>query len=217
MKKIDTVLFDLDGTLIDTNEIIAKSYEYAYQTHLPDLEMPRSLVINNIGPTLRTIFSRYTKDPARVDALIESYRAYYTQYEFDYFYLYPKVKDVLDKLKENGIQLGIVTSKLKEAAWPSYTHFGLEHYFDVFIALDDVDEPKPSAEPVLKALSAFDHVENAIMIGDNQSDLLAGQAAGILSAGVAWSIKGRDHLKKVNPNYILESMEDLLPLIPIKE
>ncbi|MFW5838325.1 MAG: pyrophosphatase PpaX [Bacillota bacterium] len=213
MKKINTICFDLDGTLIDTNAIIVKSYQNAFKTHLKDISIDEQTIINQIGPTLQEIFSQYTKSPFKIKALITAYRDYYVKHEHDYFSLYDNVIPVLKILKDDGYNLAIVTSKFKAAAWPSFTHYQLDQFFDTFIALDDVKNPKPSAEPVLKALSAFDHVEGAIMIGDNQGDILAGKNAGIYAAGVAWSIKGAEHLKAVNPDFMLDDMESLLTLL----
>ncbi|MFW6319707.1 MAG: pyrophosphatase PpaX [Bacillota bacterium] len=213
MKKINTICFDLDGTLIDTNAIIVKSYQHAFNTHLKDISIDEQTIINQIGPTLQEIFSQYTKSPFKIKALITAYRDYYVKHEHDYFSLYDNVIPVLKILKDDGYNLAIVTSKFKAAAWPSFTHYQLDQFFDTFIALDDVKNPKPSAEPVLKALSAFDHVEGAIMIGDNQGDILAGKNAGIYAAGVAWSIKGAEHLKAVNPDFMLDDMESLLTLL----
>jgi pyrophosphatase PpaX len=213
MKKIDTILFDLDGTLIDTNEIIIKSYQFAFHTHFPNVKLSRNEIIDRIGPPLETIFNMYTNSPFVVSAAIDSYRNYYVKYEANYHSLYPGVYDGVKKLKELGYNLGIVTSKFKQAAMPSFKHYGLDKYFDVFIALDDVKEPKPSAEPVLKALAKFPGYTGAIMIGDNQGDILSGKNANIYSAGVAWSIKGVPHLKEVNPDYMLFSMNDLIKIV----
>lgn len=213
MRKIDTILFDLDGTLIDTNEIIIKSYQHAYKTHLPNLSLSRQTIIDQIGPTLNDIFSLYTDSPFTVKALIETYREYYVENEEKYHKLYPKVYETLKYLKENHYQLGIVTSKFKVAAWPSFTHYKLDQFIDVFIALDDVSNPKPNKEPVLKALSKFKTTHGAIMIGDNQGDILSGKNAGILSAGVAWSIKGKSHLSLVNPDYMFDTMDDIITLL----
>ena len=213
MKKIDAVLFDLDGTLINTNEIIVASYRHAYSRHLPNLTISDQEIIDDIGPTLRMIFSKHTNDQYLIDTLIETYRTYYTENEKKYHHLYPNVVETLQELKNHNLKLAIVTSKFKDAAWPSFSYYKLEQFFDAFIALDDVKNPKPDKEPVEKALKLLGNPQNAIMIGDNQGDILSGKNANILTAGVAWSIKGASHLKKVNPNFIFEDMRDIINLI----
>jgi len=212
MNKIDTILFDLDGTLIDTNDIIIQSYQHAFSTHFKGVSLSKEDIIALIGPPLRTIFNRFTDQDDLVDKAIQTYLDYYTKHEKEIFTLYPHVLDVLKQLKKDGFKIGIVTSKFSKSAMPSVEHFELMPYFDTFIALEDVKIPKPDPEGVFLALKRL-NATNAMMIGDNQSDLLAGKQAGILCAGVTWSIKGRDHLQEVAPDYMLESMLDLLEIL----
>ena len=217
MKKIDTILFDLDGTLINTNEIIIDSFQSTFDTHFPGMSLSREIILTFIGPTLHDTFSEYTNDPFTIQAMIESYREYYIEYEFDNFEIYPGVLETIKRLFDDGYNLGIVTSKFKEAAWPSFTHYNLDNYFSVFVALDDVKYPKPNKEPVETALSRFPSVKNSIMIGDNQGDILAGKNAGIYSAGVSWSIKGSAHLMEVNPDFMLSNMNDIFRILKLIE
>lgn len=215
-KKI-TVLFDLDGTLIDSNEIIIQSYQHAFSVFKPELDLSREQIISFIGPTLESVFLRFV-DQKNIPLMIETYRTYYTKHEKAYHSLYPNVKESLDALKRMDVKLCIVTSKFKEAAWPSFLHYGLNQYFDGFIALEDVKNPKPDKEPVLKALSLMGDYDYALMIGDNHGDILAGKNAGIDGAGVAWSIQGKAHLEKVQPDFIFESMNEIVSYIEsIKE
>ena len=212
MNKIDTVLFDLDGTLIDTNEVIIQSYQHAFNTHFKDVSLSKDDIIDLIGPPLRTIFNRFTDQDDIVNQAIQTYLDYYTKHEHQLFKLYPQVLEVLKTLKEDGFNIGIVTSKFSKSAMPSVEHFKLGPYFDTFIALEDVSIPKPDPEGVMLALKRL-NAKGAIMVGDNQSDLLAGKQAGVLCAGVAWSIEWVDHLQEVTPDYMLDSMHDLLDII----
>ena len=213
MQKLNTILFDLDGTLIDTNDIIVKSYKHAFKKVLPDFKIDIKTIIENIGPPLKEIFSLYTSDEKKLDALMEAYLDFYKKHEHDYFKLYPNVKETLAKLKNMGINIAIVTSKFTASAQPSIEHFNLSQYFDAFISLDMVDHPKPHPDSVYAALKKFDNVGKAIMIGDNPSDIQAGQNAEILSAGVAWSIKGKKRLEQERPDYILKDMNDIFAII----
>jgi len=213
MKRLNTILFDLDGTLIDTNEIIIQSYEAAFSRWLPEVRMDRKTIIENIGPPLEEIFSRYTEDEKTVDKLFDTFLDFYRRNEHNLFYLYDGVAETLEVLKDEGYNLGVVTSKFESSAEPSIRHFGLDRIFKCFVTLDKVEHAKPHAEPVLKALDAFDDVEKAIMIGDNPSDIESGKNAGVLTAGVAWSIKGREILNEAGPDYMLETMEQLFDII----
>jgi pyrophosphatase PpaX len=213
MKKITTILYDLDGTLIDTNKVIIESFKATFKKHFPNLSLSEDKILTFIGPTLQDTFQSYTDDPFLIQDMIETYRSFYVDFEMGNFEIYPQVLDTIKTLKEQGYQLGIVTSKFKEAAWPSFTYYSLDQYFDVFVALDDVEKPKPNRNPIDIALSRFPSNDLAIMIGDNQGDILAGQNAGIYSAGVAWSQKGSAHLMEVNPDFMLGTMSDIFTVI----
>jgi pyrophosphatase PpaX len=213
MNKLTTILFDLDGTLINTNEVIIESFRATFTKHFPDISLDREKILSFIGPTLQDTFSEYTQDPFLIQEMIDSYREFYVDYEMGNFEIYPQVLETIKTLKLKGYQLGIVTSKFKVAAWPSFTYYALDEYFDVFVALDDVKNPKPDREPIDVALSRFPSNGKAIMIGDNQGDILAGKNAGIYSAGVAWSVKGSSHLMEVTPDFMLGQMSDIFHII----
>lgn len=213
MKKLDTIIFDLDGTLIDTNDIILRSFRSTFDRHFPEVEVTDEQLHSFIGPTLQQTFSDYTKDPFVIQDMINSYREFYVEYEIGNFQIYPDVLEVVQDLKDKNYNLAILTSKFKVAAWPSFTHYNLDQLFDVFVSLDDVEFPKPHKNAVETVLSHFPEHKGAIMIGDNQGDVMAGNNAGIYSAGVAWSLKGKDHLMKVNPDFMLENMKDIYRVI----
>ena len=212
MPKNIAVLFDLDGTLIDSNEIIIESYFHAFKTFRPDLKLRREDVLTFIGPTLEMVFKEYVSDD-QIAPMIQTYRDYYVANEGLHHTLYPGVVKGLMDLKNLGVKLSIVTSKYKEAAWRSFTHYQLDTFFDAFVALDDVKTPKPDKEPVEVALKRLGGADYAIMIGDNHGDILSGQNAGIEGAGVAWSIKGKAFLNQVNPDVVFDTMDDIVRYI----
>lgn len=213
MKRIDTIIFDLDGTLINTNNIIIESFKEVFRVHYPTNMPDTDKILSFIGPTLHQTFGEYTDDISKINEMIKTYRDFYVVYEVGNHELYPDVIEVLVELKQRGYNLAILTSKFNEAAWPSYTHYHLEDIFDVFTGLDDVPHAKPHKSSVETVLKHFPKSKGAIMIGDNQSDVLAGINANIYSAGVAWSIKGEEYLKEVNPDYILKDMKDIFRVI----
>jgi pyrophosphatase PpaX len=210
--KVNTLLFDLDGTLVDTNSIIVKSLEVVFQTYLPEVQTSLDLFKECIGPPLEVSFSRYTTKE-RVQEMIQAYRTYYKANEHLYYSIYPNVIDVLTTLKAQGYYLGVVTSKFRDSAMPSMVHYGIDSLMDVIVGLDDVTKAKPDREPVDLALSQLPSHTGAIMIGDNATDVQSGQNAGVYSAGVAWAFKGRDALIAVNPDYMLEDMTDLYEIL----
>ncbi|MDD3126350.1 MAG: HAD-IA family hydrolase [Candidatus Izemoplasmatales bacterium] len=209
--KIDTILFDLDGTLVDSNELILKTFYLTLKSYFPRKHFSRNDLIDMVGPPLYETFAKLTNDKTIIDAMIQSYRQIYRQIEFDYVKLYPGVIESLRYFHENHFHVAIITTKFKASAAPCLANYNLNQYFDLIIGLEDVIKPKPDPEAVLMAL-AFFHSQNAVMVGDNTSDLIAGQKAGILTCGVNWSYK-RDLLLKTNPTFWINAFSELVPTI----
>jgi pyrophosphatase PpaX len=213
MKKLDTIIFDLDGTLIDTNNIIIRSFRSTFERHFPDVTLTDEQIHSFIGPTLHQTFGDYTNDPFLIQEMIDSYREFYVEYEVGNFEIYPDVLEVVNDLKDKGYNLAICTSKFRVAAWPSFTYYHLDDLFDVFVGLDDVEHAKPHPNAIETVLKQFPGHQKAIMIGDNTGDILAGKHAGIYSAGVAWSLKGPDYLLEAEPDFMLTDMKDIYRVI----
>jgi pyrophosphatase PpaX len=209
--KITTVLFDLDGTLIDTNELIIASFLHTLEHYYPN-QYQREDVLPFMGPSLKETFS--SLDHARTDAMIETYRTYNRTHHDKLVTEFPTVIETIQQLKEKGYKLGIVSTKLSDGVLKGLQLTKLDSYFDVIVALDHVEKAKPDPEPILKALKQLESKpEEAIMVGDNYHDILAGKNAGTLTAGVAWTIKGKDYLTEYGPDYMLEEMADILTIL----
>jgi pyrophosphatase PpaX len=209
--KINTVLFDLDGTLIDTNELIISSFLHTLEHYYPN-QYKREDVLPFLGPTLRETFE--PMDGTKVDEMIATYRKYNLAHHDTFVTEFPTVLDTVKNLKEKGYKVGIVTTKISDVVMKGLKLTKLDSYFDVIVALDHVEKAKPDPEPIFKALEQLgSKPEEAIMVGDNYHDILAGKNAGTKTAGVAWTIKGRDHLEQFEPDYILEEMADLLKIL----
>ncbi|WP_117168826.1 pyrophosphatase PpaX [Paraliobacillus sediminis] len=210
---IRTILFDLDGTLIDTNELIIASFTHTLKKH-SETPYTREQILSFIGPPLYDSLAQV--DPDNVEAMVATYREHNLSNHDKYVTAYPTVVDTIKTLKENGYQLGIVTTKMRDTALLGLKLTGMEDAFDIVIGLDDVTNAKPHPEPIIKALTQL-HANpiNAIMVGDNYHDIEAGQNAGIKTAGVAWSIKGKEVLASYKPDYMLEEMSDLLKILEV--
>lgn len=212
MKKIDTILFDLDGTLVDSNELIIHSFKETMLKYLPNRDFSRSELIEMIGPPLRETFKIVTNDPEVIQEMIDYYRKVYVDNEFDYVTLYPNTLEMLEYFSNNKFNLGIVTTKFEESALPSIKHYGLDKYITSFCFLDDIKNPKPSADPIHFALSNFNKYNQVLMIGDNTGDIKAGHNANCLTCGIDWSIK-RDLLKLEKPTFWIYDYSELKSLV----
>ncbi|MED4204548.1 pyrophosphatase PpaX [Neobacillus mesonae] len=211
--KITTLLFDLDGTLIDTNELIIATYLHTLEKYYPG-KYGREDVLPFMGPTLHEAFG--SVDPERVEEMVAEYRAFNLSQHDVLVREFPGVYETIKTLKEKGYKLAIVTTKREDVAIKGLRLMKLDAFFDVVVAMDHVEKVKPDPEPLLKALEQLESTPSeAIMVGDNYHDILGGKNAGTLTAAVAWSLKGRDFLAKYEPDYILAEMPDLLTILGV--
>jgi pyrophosphatase PpaX len=208
---INTILFDLDGTLIDTNELIISTYLHTLEKYFPG-KYTREDVLPFLGPTLHEVFGEM--DPDRVEEMVLEYRTYNLANHDALVKEFVGVMETIETLKNKGYKLAIVTTKREDVAFKGLRLMKLDSYFDVMIAYDHVKKVKPDPEPIFLALEKLDSKpEEALMVGDNFHDVLAGKNAGTKTAGVAWSIKGREYLAKYEPDFMLENMTDLLSIL----
>ncbi|MEC5425389.1 pyrophosphatase PpaX [Virgibacillus sp. C22-A2] len=209
---IRTILFDLDGTLIDTNELITASFNHTFEQH--NLTFTPEEVIEFNGPPLVDTFRKI--DPERAEIMVETYRKHNLAVHDSYVTAFPHVVETIEKLKQNGIQMGIVTTKMTKAVTMGLSLTGLNSYFDTVITLDDVKHPKPHPEPVIKAMEELKaNAASTLMVGDNYHDIESGKNAGVKTAGVAWAFKGKERLLQYNPTYMLEEITDLLEIVGV--
>jgi pyrophosphatase PpaX len=208
---INTILFDLDGTLIDTNELIISTYLHTLEKYFPG-KYTREDVLPFLGPTLHEVFGEM--DPDRVEEMVLEYRTYNLANHDALVKEFVGVMETIETLKKKGYKLAIVTTKREDVAFKGLRLMKLDSYFDVMIAYDHVKKVKPDPEPIFLALEKLgSKPEEALMVGDNFHDVLAGKNAGTKTAGVAWSIKGREYLAKYEPDFMLENMTDLLRIL----
>ncbi|HAO5989291.1 TPA: pyrophosphatase PpaX [Listeria monocytogenes] len=214
--KITTLLFDLDGTLINTNELIIKTFQVTLQEFLPDRVFTREDILPFIGPSLMETFREI--NPAHADEMRAFYREYNLKHHDDLILEYDGFYEAIRALYEEDYKLGIVSTKMYDTIMRGLKVTGLDKFFQVVIGLDQVSNAKPDPEGIEMALSLLNATkEEAIMIGDNYHDIEAGKNAETLTAGVAWAIKGPEHLAQFQPDFMLEKMSDLLAIVRDEE
>lgn len=209
---IRTILFDLDGTLIDTNELIIASFNHTFNHY--QLSYTRDEISEFNGPPLRDTF--FNINPERAEEMIATYRKHNLAEHDNYVKAFPGVIETLEVLRSQHIKLGVVTTKMSKSVTMGLTLTGLDQYFETVITYDDVTNPKPHPEPVIKAMEELDaDAATTLMVGDNYHDIEAGKNAGVSTAGVAWAFKGQERLQEYNPTYMLEDMHDLLEITEV--
>ncbi|OUM99905.1 MAG: pyrophosphatase [Paenibacillaceae bacterium ZCTH02-B3] len=209
-----TVLFDLDGTILDTNELIIQSFLHALRGVVPP-DFGREQIIPLMGQPLVSQMRIFTGREEVAD-LVRAYREYNLAHHDRMVKLFPGVAETLDVLKKSGIRTGVVTTKMRETSERALKLFGLWDKIDVLVGIDDVAHPKPDPEPVLKAMQAVGaEPARTLMVGDSPVDMEAALRAGAVPAGVAWSLKGEAKLREAGAVHLLGRMEDLRALCGI--
>jgi pyrophosphatase PpaX len=208
MKKL-TIIFDLDGTLLNTDELIFKSFEHVFQNYFPGHKLSKDELLSFLGPSLVESFSKYSDN---VDELIDCYKEYNHKHHKTYVAIYPHVKETLEYLKDNGYSIVVLTSKTKSGAYLGLDMFDLSQYIDFVIGVDDVKNAKPHPEGIFKALSMTNN-KNGVMIGDNKTDIKAGKNADIYTIGVKWSPKGYKEMEELIPDLLIDDMSEIIEYI----
>ena len=210
-KKISTILFDFDGTIFDTNELIFRTFEHVLETHYPG-KYRRKDILPFLGPTLEQTFGLI--DLKKADQLVGEYREWNAAHHDELATEFDGVSETLRLLKAEGYKLGVVSTKKNHMLWKGLELMEAGDVFDVVIGLDDVLKPKPDPEPILLALERLNvDREEALMVGDNYHDIVGGKNAGVKTVGVAWTAKGEDFLQQYNPDFMLQHISDILPIV----
>lgn len=216
MTRLTTVLFDLDGTLIDSIRLILDSYHHTLSVHgIP----PRTDDdwLRGIGTPLMAQFAEWAESPG-IEAMIATYREYNLAHHDSRVLPYPGIVEMVRAVRQAGFLTGLVTSKNRSGALRGLKLCGLDNAMDVLVGADDVEHPKPHPEPVLKALNDLGQSpDSAIYVGDSIHDMESGLAAGVLTAAVLWGPFGREHLQGTNPDYWLERPEQLMEAINARQ
>jgi phosphoglycolate phosphatase len=193
MKKIN-ILFDLDGTLIDSTHAILESFGVAYQNmnqNKPDDELIKA----QIGHPLEDMFVTLGVDRNEVEAFVYHYKMHYRKINQAMTTLLPYAKEAIEEAHRVA-HLAVVTTKTSQYAIELLKHLGVFDYFDAFVGRDDVEFPKPHPEPILKALKALDNGYSSWMIGDTCMDMQSAKAANINAIGVECGYVSLEELKK---------------------
>ncbi|MFS0724715.1 pyrophosphatase PpaX [Paenibacillus sp. 1P07SE] len=216
MANFQTVLFDLDGTILDTNELIIQSFLHALKDVVPE-GFAREHIIPSMGLPLAVQLQQFS-GAEDVAELIGAYRAINLQLHDDLVKPFPYVPEVLDQLHKAGLALGVVTTKMQLTTERGLKHVGIRDYMQAIVTLDDVERPKPDAQPVELALSKLGAAaDTALMVGDSVVDIQSAAAAGVRSVGVAWSLKGEAKLREAGADYIIHDMRELLSLAGLEQ
>lgn len=216
MKRYDQVIFDFDGTVVDTGEGILKSLQFAFRDQgdpVPDLSDLKKF----IGPPVYYSFTHFYGVPeTRVDDYIKSYRARYRKEGIFECELYPGMTETLQTLRAHGVKLGIASSKPQALIYDVMNYLGITDLFDAVTgtAFDDSRHASKSdlIESSIEKLGAADK-RRVLMVGDRLYDLDGAAGAGVDSCGVLFGYGSEAEFRAHNATHIIGSANDLLPLV----
>lgn len=216
MKKITTILFDFDGTLINTDPVIIESFKHAFRTY--GVELPESRIIASMGGVLEgdvaLMCSEYGLDidPAVV---VKEYRKHHDEIFFDYIAMFDGMPEALEELKSHGYTLAIVTARRRESTLLGLEKFGVTGLFDRVFANGESDYVKPDPRLADQILSQLDRKkEETVIVGDSRYDVSFARNSSVISILAGWSRADvLNNLGGVRPDFVLASPSDILPTL----
>ena len=201
---LSAVLFDFDGTLVDTTEMIHQSMRHATSSVLGREDIPRETLLANVGQPLPRQMELLNAEKAEL--LLEAYRSHHEEHHDALIGEFPGVDRSLSRLQAAGIKVAIVTSKRRPSVEMALDNFpALRNVVDRFVTMEDTTEHKPHPEPLLRGLELLGGVpkERAAYVGDSPFDVEAAKAAALTSVAVSWGAFSEGRLREAEPDHLV--------------
>jgi pyrophosphatase PpaX len=206
------VLFDLDGTLIDSVPLIVASMQHAFAGRVNAPSVKEWVAL--IGTPLDAMIRRWGGDEADVALLKERYKEHQWAHHDAMVRAFPGIPEVLDALTARGVRMAVVTSKLEPSARRSLEFLGLAHHFKALVGLESTARHKPDPEPVRYALGVLSASPGeAAFVGDSPHDMAAGNAAGVATVATLWGPFTRAELLAARPTALVETPAEVLEVL----
>ena len=209
MSALQAVLFDNDGTLVDTHDLLLDSFRHATRSVLGEV-IPDARLMAKVGQPLAVQMWDFTDDADVHDELLRVYRAYNESVHDDRISLFPGTREALERMRDAGLKLGVVTSKMHRLAAHGLDVLGVAEFFDCVVGADDCARHKPDPDPVVLGarLVEADPAQCAY-VGDSPFDIQAGNAAGMLTAAVTWGMFDEGVLRAERPGLTCGRFDEL--------
>ena len=209
-KKIDVILYDLDGTIQDSVPLIVESFQKAYEIVLGECTRSEADLKSYIGRPLRDSFERHDRETS--DRLTEAYLEYnMKRMKEGAISLFPGITEGLAKIKSLGYRQGIVTAKRRSSAMVTIELLDIAKYFDTMVFGEDTVRSKPYGDPIVegaKRLGITD-MSRVLYVGDAKSDLLSAKDCGASFALVDWTMMPKDEIGKLGPDHVISSLDEI--------
>ncbi|GMR11864.1 MAG: pyrophosphatase PpaX [Gemmatimonadota bacterium] len=205
------VLFDLDGTLADTTDLILTCYRHTMERHRGS-PLPDDLWLSTMGQPLRVQMQAFASSPEEHAGMVETYVRHQEAIHDRMVRPFPGVVELLSDLERAGVPLAVVTSKGRRMATRTLECCGLVDFFRHIVVGDEVIHGKPHPEPVNRALEALgvEPGPDVLFVGDSSWDVLSGKAAGVGTAAALWGPIDRAILEEAGPDYLLAAPSEVL-------
>ena len=210
-RPLDTILFDLDGTLVDSTDLIAESWRHTMRTHFED-PPPDEVWLRTLGQPLRIQLGYLVDSAEEVQAMVDTYIDHNFREHERLIRSFPRVAETLVRLREEGVRVGVVTSKASAGTARSLAACALDQaLFDVIVTSDEPVPHKPDPAPIRLALERLEAAPGtAAYVGDSVWDMRAGHAAGVTTVAALWGPFSERQLATERPHIMLDAIEDLV-------
>ena len=214
---IDTIVFDFDGTIMDTNKVIIESWQHTFRT-IKGREGDLDYIMNTFGEPLEYSMKN-TFPEVPMEESVAVYRDFHRARFYDMIELFPGIEEMLGKLKDKGYKLGLATSRLRVTAYQGLEKYDLFKYFDTVLTVEEAVKSKPDPEILLNTLAKLkSEPQTSAMTGDTRLDIACANRAGATSILVGWSqaLAGKtkeDFIGDEVPDHIIHTPDEIFDVI----
>lgn len=205
------VIFDLDGTLVNTYPVVRKTLVELFAQELPNFIYDEKFLEGFFGPPLEVSFYNLTKNDFETKRLTAEYRRINEVYYEKELSKFPGVDRVLDSIRQKH-KLAILSNRIQSLVDLALKSTKIDKYFDVVLGVDSIPKPKPYPDGLFKILDNY-HNKKAVYIGDAKSDIITAKNAGIISIGVTWALTSQSDFEEIEADYIVNNFEELLEVL----
>lgn len=210
--KNKVIIFDCDGTLVDTFALIEQTVLLTFQKMLPHYPLSLDEAHQFFGPFLNDSFQKYAKNEEEVDRLVACYREMNEELMEKYISSYEGISDLLQQLKKKGYKLAVVSNKVSDAVLKSLQLCGIDMYFDFIVGAEQLKKAKPNPDGIYQVLDYF-QTADALMVGDTIIDIQTGQNAHIPTVGVTWCQTTKPTFREEGATYVVDCPKDIIQIV----
>ncbi len=205
------VVFDVDGTLLDTYQVVRQTYIDIITTYLPHIKWDEELLKTFFGPPLKDTFYQLVHDETWALDLVQKYRERTKVNNPLFLRVFPDTIKLVTTLKQEGFRLGILSNKIKDAILEGFQLVDMPPVFNYILGYEDLTYPKPHPEGLLKMKNHFH--DEVIMVGDSIYDIETANRAHALSIGVTWGMTSASTLTEAGATWVAQTMEELREIL----